>query len=494
MNYANYYRKSSESEDRQVQSLESQRTEMMNIAKRNNLNVVKEYQESQSAKIPGRPHFLQMINDIKSGKVNSILTWKLDRLARNMIEGGLIMELLTTGVIKEIRTYDKIYYPSDNILFMSVIFGMANQYSRDLSENVKRGHRTNLENGRWPNKAPLGYKNNKNTKEANICRKEAPYIKKAFEMYATRNHSVKDIADVLYEKGFRSKTGKKVSHSNIHLMLTKTFYFGLMESHGKFYKGNHTPLISKKIFDECTEIRKSYKKTKEQPQKKLSFSMRGLFSCELCGCMITAKKQKGINYYHCTNGKKICNQKKKFIREDKLEQTLLSQLETIGMSDELIDIVHGASLEKFHNDVVDTNANKKRLEAELDTLKAKESMLTDKLLQGILSNEVYGAKTKEIQLDIFDIERRIEESGLDIEKELATFELTRTAFKAFDFNAISFSELDSEKKSLTFKMLLSNSTLKNQNGVKSLVLQYKKPYDVIARADYIELCPELLLD
>lgn len=210
--------------------------------------------------------------------------------------------------------------------------------------------------------------------------------------------------------------------------------------------------------------------------------------------MITAEKQKGINYYHCTNGKKICNQKKKFIREDKLEQTLLSQLETIGMSDELIDIVHGASLEKFHNDVVDTNANKKRLEAELDTLKAKESMLTDKLLQGILSNEVYGAKTKEIQLDIFDIERRIEESGLDIEKELATFELTRTAFKAFDFNAISFSELDSEKKSLTFKMLLSNSTLKNQNGVKSLVLQYKKPYDVIARADYIELCPELLLD
>jgi len=277
MNYANYYRKSSESEDRQVQSLESQRTEMMNIAKRNNLNVVKEYQESQSAKIPGRPHFLQMINDIKSGKVNSILTWKLDRLARNMIEGGLIMELLTTGVIKEIRTYDKIYYPSDNILFMSVIFGMANQYSRDLSENVKRGHRTNLENGRWPNKAPLGYKNNKNTKEANICRKEAPYIKKAFEMYATRNHSVKDIADVLYEKGFRSKTGKKVSHSNIHLMLTKTFYFGLMESHGKFYKGNHTPLISKKIFDECTEIRKSYKKTKEQPQKNFHFQCEDYF-------------------------------------------------------------------------------------------------------------------------------------------------------------------------------------------------------------------------
>lgn len=494
MNYANYYRKSSESEDRQVQSLESQKNEMMKIAQQNNLNVVLEYSESQSAKIPGRPQFLQMIKDIKSGKVNAILTWKLDRLARNMIEGGMIMELLTTGVIKEIRTYDKTYYPSDNILFMSVIFGMANQYSRDLSENVKRGHRTHLESGRWPNKAPLGYKNNRNTKETDVCKTEAPYIRKAFEMYATGNHSVKEIAEVLYGKGFRSKTGKKVSHSNIHLMLKKKFYFGIMESYGKLYKGNHKPLVSKRLFDECQEVRLNYKKPKAQPEKKLSFSMRGIFSCEVCGCMITAEKQKGINYYHCTNGKKICNQKKTFIREDDLEQTLISKIEKLGMPDELIDIVHDASLERFHNEVRDTKANKKRLEAELEALKGKESLLTDKLIEGILSNEVYKNKTKELQLDIFDMERRIEESELDTEKELATFELTKTAFKAFKIKTSEFLELNSEDKSQTYKKLLSNSTLKTENGSKTLILQYKKPYDIIAEASYSELCPKLLLD
>jgi site-specific DNA recombinase len=494
MKYIIYTRKSTDSEDKQVQSLESQLKELRSLAQKFNIEVVAEYSESQSAKKLGRPVFAQVIKDIKNGKADGLLVWKLDRLARNMIDGGLIMELVTTGVIKEIRTNSSIFTEKDNVLSMSVVFGMANQYSRDLSENVKRGYRAKLEKGEWPNKAPMGFKNDKNTKQTRVDKKEAPYIRKAFEMYATGNHSIKEIAEVLFEKGFRSKSGKKVSSSNIHLMLKKTFYFGLMESNGKYYKGNHEPLISKKLFDTCQEVRLSYKKTKEQPKKKLSFSMRGLFSCEKCGCMITAEKQKGINYYHCTNGKKICDQKKTYLREDDLEQTLLSQLETLKIDNELINIVHDASLERFHNDVVDTKSNKKRLEAELETLKAKESMLTDKLLEGILSNEVYSSKTKQIQLEIFDLERRISESDLDIEQELATFELTRTAFKAFEIHTSEFSDMDSEKKSQTLKKLLSNSTLKHNNGSKTLTLQYKKPYDVIARADYTELCPELLPD
>lgn len=494
MNYATYYRKSSESEDRQVQSIESQRAEMMNIAQKHNLNIVAEYQESQSAKIPGRPQFLKMIEDIKSGKVNAILTWKLDRLARNMVEGGMIMELLTTGVLKEIRTHERPYYPHDNILLMSVVFGMANQYSRDLSENVKRGNKTKLEKGQWPNKAPLGYINNKNTKNLVLNSQEARHVRKVFELYSTGNHSVKEIADILYTKGFRSKSGKKVSASNIHVLLKKTFYFGLMEWNGQYYKGNYQPIISKKLFDECQTVRTNYKKAKPQSAKKLHFSMRGIFECEVCGCKVTAEKQKGISYYHCTNGKNICDQKKTFLREDELEQETIAKIQSIAFDDELIDILHDASLERFHSEVRDTNAEKQHAEASLVALKAKESVLTDKLLDGVLSNEVYTARTKQLQLEIFETEQKINESSVDIKKELATFELTRTIFKAFNFNDISFSELEPEEKSQTFKKLLSNSKLKHHNGEKILSLQYKKPYDVIARTPYRTLCPELLPD
>lgn len=494
MNYLIYLRKSSESKDRQVMSLSAQKRVLLEIAEKEQLNIVGIFEESKSALKPGRPEFNKVVKRIEQGKANALLVWDVNRISRNPQDSGYITQLMQDGLLKEIKTSSAIYLPGDNALPLALNFALSNESSLALSKVVRRGNKEKLEQGGWPNKAPLGYINDKNIKKCVINKDEARYVRKAFELYSTGNHSVKDIADILYTDGLRSKAGKKVSHSNIHLLLQKTFYFGLMEWHGQFYKGNHKPIISKKLFDECEAIRTQSQKPKAQKEKKLSFPFRGLFTCEVCGCGVTAEKQKGISYYHCTNGKKICNQKKKFIREDELEQALLSQLMTIGIDDALINIVHDASLERFHAEVSDTEANKKRLEAELQALKAKESILTDKLLEGVLSNDLYANKTKEIQLAIFDIERRIEESDLDIEKELATFELTKKAFKAFNFNDISFSEMKNEEKSQTLKKLLSNSTLKYENGVKTLNLQYKKPFDRIAKASYTELCPELLPD
>lgn len=489
-----YIRKSTDNKNKQVLSLEAQRCEMIKLAKTHNLDIVEIFEESASAYKTGRPVLKQMLKAITLGKAKTILTWKFNRLARNLKEGGEIVHMLQQGDIEKIITYEKTYTDKDHAVILAVELGSANQDSRNISVDVKRGYRKKLEKGGWPYKAPLGYKTDHNLRKPVIDRKIAKHIKKMFELYSTGDYSTKALAEILYDDGFRSKAGNKVSHSNIHLMLQRKFYFGLMESNGKLYQGTHTPLITKKMYDLCQEVRTSYKKIKPQQEKKLDFSLRGLFSCGKCGCAITAQKQKGINYYNCTNGKKICDAKKKYYREDELESSLLSQLETLGMDSELIDIVHDASLERFHNEVVDTKADKKRLEAELQALKAKESMLTDKLLERVISNDVYASKSNELQLEIFDCERRIEESELDIEKELATFELTKKAFKAFDIKSSEFSDMDSDKKSQTLKKLLSNSTLKYENGDKSLYLQYKKPYDVIARADYTELCPELLPD
>lgn len=69
--------------------------------------------------------------------------------------------------------------------------------------------------------------------------KSSKYMKQAFEMYATGNYSYKEIEKILYNKGFRSKSGKKVSHALIHHSLINPFYYGIMERQGEFYKGNH---------------------------------------------------------------------------------------------------------------------------------------------------------------------------------------------------------------------------------------------------------------
>ena len=94
-----YARKSTDVEDKQIRSIEAQITELRAFAKQNNLDMVEEFIEKQSAKIPGRPIFGEMIKRIEKGEADGILAWHPDRLARNSVDGGQIIYLLYFGRI-----------------------------------------------------------------------------------------------------------------------------------------------------------------------------------------------------------------------------------------------------------------------------------------------------------------------------------------------------------------------------------------------------------
>ena len=146
--YFLYARKSTDEPDRQILSIEAQITELKEFAERENLNVVENFIESQTAKIPGRPIFNEMIKRIESGEANGILAWHPDRLARNSIDGGLIIYLIDTEKITALKFPTFWFDATPQGKFMlNIAFGQSKYYIDNLSENIKRGHRQKLQNG-----------------------------------------------------------------------------------------------------------------------------------------------------------------------------------------------------------------------------------------------------------------------------------------------------------------------------------------------------------
>jgi len=137
-----YARKSTDVEDKQILSIEAQITELRGFAKQNNLNIIDELVEKQSAKIPGRPIFGEMLKRIEHGEADGILAWHPDRLARNSVDGGQIIYLIDCGHITALKFPQFWFEPTPQGKFMlNIAFGQSKYYVDSLSENTKRGLR-----------------------------------------------------------------------------------------------------------------------------------------------------------------------------------------------------------------------------------------------------------------------------------------------------------------------------------------------------------------
>lgn len=345
--YILYARKSSESEDRQVASIDSQIEELNNLVKKEKLEIVEILSESQSAKAPGRPVFNQMIQKIYRGEAVGILCWKLDRLARNPVDGGNISWMLQQGIIKHIRAYDRSYLPSDNVLMMSVEFGMANQFIRDLSINTRRGLRAKIEKGWRPGIAAIGYLNNTFEKQGEKTISEDPkrhdLIKKLWEMLLTGNYPIKKLYEMATKEwGLTINKRSKMSRSKFYEIFKNPFYCGHFYYNGILHKGRHKTMITEDQFDLAQKIMGNRSKS---PFQTHSFAFTGMIKCGECGASITAeykiKRQKNGNvhyytYYRCTKGlNPNCTQKT--IRLENLESQILERLKDIMIPTEFHD-------------------------------------------------------------------------------------------------------------------------------------------------------------
>lgn len=320
LEYFLYARKSSESEDRQVQSVEDQVNRLKELANSTGISIKEILTESKSAKKPGRPVFAEMLRRIEKGEAKGILCWQINRLSRNPIDSGKISWMLQQGILQSIQTIDRQYLPDDNVLLFNVESGMANQFIIDLRKNTKRGMEGKADRGWLPSRAPVGYLNERLEHTILPDPDRFHLVRKMWELMLTGNFSPPKIAEIANKEwGFRTAKTKRAgggefATSVIYKMFVNVFYTGMFEWSGRLYKGNHKPMITLEEYDRVQEILGRNGKPRGQTHE---FAFTGLIRCAECGSMYTAtEKVKTIKktgeskiycYYHCTRKKKDIN-------------------------------------------------------------------------------------------------------------------------------------------------------------------------------------------
>ncbi len=342
--YCLYARKSTEQDELQALSIESQIKEMTALAVRDGLEVVVTKRESHSAKETGqRPIFNEMLDEIRAGKYNGILTWAADRISRNAGDLGKVVDLMDAGLLHGIQTFSQKFSNNPNEKFLLMILcSQAKLENDNKSLNVKRGLRTRAEMGMLPGWAPIGYLND--TRNDHKCEYlldpiRAPIVKMIFEKVAKERWSGLKIYHWLKDDlKFTTRSGKYLNISTLYELLKNPFYCGVFEyprKSGNWYVGKHEPLIARELFEAVRQ-----KITEETKPRKRSndFAFVRLMTCGDCGSSVTSiEKEKFIKgtgetriyrYYGCGKSKdRHC--KNIYIREDALMEQLANIVDQV---------------------------------------------------------------------------------------------------------------------------------------------------------------------
>lgn len=429
--YFIYARKSTEGDGRQVLSIDGQLEDLKKIVSRENLHVVDTISEKRSAATPfNRPAYSEMIARIKKGEASGIIVWHIDRLARNHLEAGEFQYLLQIEVIRSVWTVHREYKSQDNALLYSLEASVATQYSRDLSEKVRRGLHQKCTLGQPPGVAKLGYLNTKFAAHGTNAIIEDPdrwhIMRKGFELLLSRKYNIPQIADILNnEYGLRTRpsenrAAKAVHRSVLHRVFTDPFYSGYFNYNGKLHKGSYKPMISVEEFDQAQEIIR--RKIQARP-KKHEFAFTGLIKCGVCGCAITASEKiklvkktgeyKSYVFYHCTK-RKGCTDKH-YTKVEEMEAMIERDLSEYWLDPDFRDWAVRILRENYQEEIDKQNELIQETVQSAENIERELDVLIDLRIGNNITEEKYLQKKaeKEAQLIRMKDKKKQLETGAD---------------------------------------------------------------------------------
>lgn len=338
MNVVIYARYSSHSQTEQ--SIEGQLAECKRFAKQNNFTIIGEYiDRALSATTDNRPQFLKMIEDSNKKTFNGVLVYQLDRFARNRYDSATYKAKLKKNNVRVFSARENISDDASGILMESVLEGMAEYYSAELSQKVKRGMEINaskcLSTG---GTIPLGFKISSDKKYI-IDTDNAHIVKEIFKMYIN-GFTMADIGKHMNDMNYKTALGNAFTKNSIRGILSNKKYIGTYTYNGKEYPNSIPAIIDTETFEEAQIILFKNRKATAHNKAKTDYLLTTKLFCGHCKEMMvgvcgTSKTKKIHYYYSCNNHrKKLCN--KTNVKKEVIE-TLVIEKARQSLTDNMID-------------------------------------------------------------------------------------------------------------------------------------------------------------
>jgi DNA invertase Pin-like site-specific DNA recombinase len=477
-----YARVSSKEQEKEGFSIPAQLKLLKDYAASNGFAIAQEYVDVETAKQAGRTAFSEMVAYIRAHpSVRVMLVEKTDRLYRNLKDWVTVDDLEV-----------EIHFPKEGVVlsrdsrssekFMHGIkVLMAKNYIDNLSEEARKGMQEKAEQGIWPTKTPLGYRNvtgPDGKKVITLDPDEAPVVTRLFEWYATGGFSLKDAARMARESGLAyRKSGSRVPVSTIQTILRNRLYTGWFEWNGKLYEGKHEPLVSVDMWERVQGVLDG-RFAKKAKRGRNDFAFSGLIACGKCGCAVVGEiKKERYVYYHCTGYADKCQGdpascRRRYVREEVLEAKFTELLGRLKFDEEVLvwvrDALHASHADerREHEEAI------RRHQAEYKRLQDRISAMYVDKLDGVVDSIFFETMSNQWREEqsrcLREVERHQSADQSYREEGVALLDLARNAQRLF-------AKQQPREKRRLLNFVLSNCRWEDGD----VVATFRQPFDLL---------------
>ena len=433
------------SDNQREESIEGQLRECMAYCKKNDITVLRTYiDRAMSAKTDHRPDFQRMIKDSAKGLFDVIIVWKLDRFARNRYDSAHYKAQLRKYGVKVLSATENISDGPEGIILESMLEGMAEYYSAELSEKVIRGHTENALKSKYNGGTPtFGYVIDKDM-QYQIDPRTAPAVLEMFTMY-DKGATMKEIVAYMSERGVTTVRGKKIDLNFMARLLKNRKYIGEYSYRHIVTPDGIPAIVPQDLFDRVQQRLAVNRKAPARHKAEDDYLLTTKLFCGTCGAMMvgesgtSSSKGRKYHYYRCVNTKKhrACDAKHKTVRKLPLENAVVNAVMAKIMDDNFVEYVADAVMDIQSRESSVLPALRKQLEE-------AESGITNML--NAIQMGIINASTKQ-RLD------ELEERKKDIELQIIQEEMKHPAVSREDvvyfvcrFRSLDTSKLDARRR------------------------------------------------